>query len=255
VLHDQVSREYQAYEAKNKCMRTNPDVARSIILPRRRERRQPCLKFHRPHVSRAGHRRRLADFFLPQVMQKSTHGFQAPSTALLRFLRHQLRAAPPPAPMVRRPRVIRFQGRAFTMATTASSVRHPRLVRLPFPESPPLALTCRATNHDRPLFPLCRCAATSLQEGFWRRLRRSRVDKPYTKQLKHGDLPPLSGFLDDNAGLGGRIIKPSNELKLRCTEFDENGNVTLVNGELKKSELTQKVRLPHCIVPLAEALT
>ena len=35
--------------------------------------------------------------------------------------------------------------------------------------------------------------------------------------------------------------KASNELKLRCTEFDENGNVTLVNGEFKKSELIAKV--------------
>lgn len=51
----------------------------------------------------------------------------------------------------------------------------------------------------------------------------------------------MQGFLDDNAGLGGRIIKPSNELKLRCTEFDENGNVTLVNGEFRKSELIAKV--------------
>ena len=58
------------------------------------------------------------------------------------------------------------------------------------------------------------------------------------------DLPPLQGFLDDShAGLGGRIIKPSNEPKLRCTEFDENGNVTLVNGEFRKSELIAKYSL------------
>jgi len=37
--------------------------------------------------------------------------------------------------------------------------------------------------------------------------------------------------------------KASNELKLRCTEFDENGNVTLVNGEFKKSELIAKVSI------------
>lgn len=53
----------------------------------------------------------------------------------------------------------------------------------------------------------------------------------------------MTGFLDDNSGLGGRIIKPSNELKLRCTEFDENGNVTLVNGEFRKSELIAKYSL------------
>lgn len=51
---------------------------------------------------------------------------------------------------------------------------------------------------------------------------------------------PLSSFLDESAGLG-RIAKPMNELKLRCTEFDENGKVTLMNGEFKKSELIAKV--------------
>jgi magnesium transporter len=41
----------------------------------------------------------------------------------------------------------------------------------------------------------------------------------------------------------GRTItaKAANEQKLRCTEFDENGNVVLVNGEFKKSELIAKV--------------
>ncbi|KAF1823430.1 cora-domain-containing protein [Dissoconium aciculare CBS 342.82] len=56
-------------------------------------------------------------------------------------------------------------------------------------------------------------------------------------------MPPLQGFLDDSPGIGGRIIKPSNELKLRCTEFDEHGNVTLVNGEFRKSELIAKYSL------------
>ena len=67
------------------------------------------------------------------------------------------------------------------------------------------------------------------------------------KSQKAEDLPPLTGFLgdgNDNAHLNfGRTVsnKASNELKLRCTEFDENGNVTLVNGEFKKSELIAKV--------------
>lgn len=55
-------------------------------------------------------------------------------------------------------------------------------------------------------------------------------------------LPPLASFLDDNQS-PGRILKPSNELRLRCTEFDENGNVTLVNSEFKKSELIAKYGL------------
>ncbi|KAF2859684.1 cora-domain-containing protein [Piedraia hortae CBS 480.64] len=63
------------------------------------------------------------------------------------------------------------------------------------------------------------------------------------KPLRSGDLPSLHGFIDDHSGLGGRITKPSNELKLRCTEFDENGQVTMVNGEFKKSELIAKYSL------------
>ena len=55
-------------------------------------------------------------------------------------------------------------------------------------------------------------------------------------------LPPLASFLDDNQA-PGRILKPSNELRIRCTEFDEHGNVTLVNGEFKKQELIAKYGL------------
>ncbi|KAI6983493.1 cora-domain-containing protein [Hortaea werneckii] len=80
------------------------------------------------------------------------------------------------------------------------------------------------------------------REGFWRRLR-PQSSNTGSRKLLQDDLPPLPGFLDDSAGLGGRKIKPSNELKLRCTEFDENGNVTLVNGEFRKSELIAKYSL------------
>lgn len=61
--------------------------------------------------------------------------------------------------------------------------------------------------------------------------------------MKPDDLP-LGPFLEDGAPLGrGKITtaKPSLEPRLRCTEFDENGNVTLVNGEFKKTELIAKV--------------
>ncbi|KAG8528734.1 uncharacterized protein KY384_006421 [Bacidia gigantensis] len=61
----------------------------------------------------------------------------------------------------------------------------------------------------------------------------------------HG-LPPLPSFLDDAAGtsLGrSKAGKASSELKLRCTEIDESGNVTTVNGEFKKSELIAKYGL------------
>lgn len=62
--------------------------------------------------------------------------------------------------------------------------------------------------------------------------------------IRPSDLPPLPSFLDDVAPGGhgrSKTGKAGNELKLRCTEIDENGNVTLVNGEFKKSELIAKV--------------
>lgn len=45
----------------------------------------------------------------------------------------------------------------------------------------------------------------------------------------------------------GLAAKASNELRIRCTEFDMNGNVTLVNGEFRKSELIAKVRHLPCV--------
>jgi hypothetical protein len=53
-------------------------------------------------------------------------------------------------------------------------------------------------------------------------------------------------LLDDTENLSlarALAAKASNELRLRCTEFDINGNVTLMNGEFKKSELIAKVRI------------
>lgn len=62
--------------------------------------------------------------------------------------------------------------------------------------------------------------------------------------LKPDDLPPLPSLLNDaNSSILGRskVGKPSNAHILRCTEINENGDVTLVNGQFKKSELIAKV--------------
>lgn len=65
----------------------------------------------------------------------------------------------------------------------------------------------------------------------------------------HDCLRPLASFLDNGTESSvssfGRVAanKAANELKLRCTEFDEQGRVTLVNGEFKKSELIAKYGL------------
>lgn len=81
--------------------------------------------------------------------------------------------------------------------------------------------------------------ARSSDEGFFGRLagfKRTRPKEP----LQPNDLPPITNFLDDNSSLG-RVLKAEHQLKLRCTEFDDQGNVALANGEFKKSELIAKV--------------
>ncbi|KAI9804993.1 MAG: magnesium ion transporter [Piccolia ochrophora] len=99
----------------------------------------------------------------------------------------------------------------------------------------------------RPSSNLSRYASTDTRP--W--LQRLLALKGGKKDEKHHPegASPLSSFLGDgNEGSGpsfGRSVsgKVSNDLKLRCTEFDENGNVTLVNGEFKKSELIAKYGL------------
>ena len=58
---------------------------------------------------------------------------------------------------------------------------------------------------------------------------------------KSNEPPPLPSFLDEAALGRSKTVKGTNELKLRCTEFNDDGKVTLVNGEFKKTELIAKV--------------
>jgi magnesium transporter len=70
-----------------------------------------------------------------------------------------------------------------------------------------------------------------------------------TRRLAQQSPPPPEDTSPGSTGFGsslGRMMRPTNELKMRCTELDEHGNVTLVSGEFKKSELIAKVR--HLIV-------
>ena len=82
------------------------------------------------------------------------------------------------------------------------------------------------------------------EQESWRRwfhLRKKAKEKPLP--LRPSDLPPLP-FLSDASGATLGRMKATNELKLRCTEFDENGSVVVVDAEFKKSELIAKVHLP-----------
>ena len=77
----------------------------------------------------------------------------------------------------------------------------------------------------------------------WKRpwMDKMRKEKP---ALKSNDSTALPNFLDDagSTNFGRRkTVKGANELKIRCTEFGENGRVTFMDGEFKKSELIAKV--------------
>ena len=147
-------------------------------------------------------------------------GRPVPSPALLRFLRDQLSTKPN--------RQLQT-GRGFR--------RYP----IPCAQTRPRCYTFTEANAAPTGAHRAFATSTALGYAFWRRPHLTNQAK---SRRDHNELPPLPGFLDDStAGLGGRIIKPSNELKLRCTEFDEHGNVTLVNGEFRKSELIQKYSL------------
>ena len=81
----------------------------------------------------------------------------------------------------------------------------------------------------------------STDNGQWKRWWAQKSKKE--KGWRLGDLPPMPSFLDEMGNGHGRSKtgKVGNELRLRCTEIDEHGNVTTVNGEFKKSELMDKV--------------
>ena len=64
--------------------------------------------------------------------------------------------------------------------------------------------------------------------------------------MNGAETPRLPSFLDGSSGSAigrNKAGKPGSEVKLRCTEIDDNGNVITVDREFKKSELIAKVRL------------
>lgn len=84
--------------------------------------------------------------------------------------------------------------------------------------------------------------STTSRNDFWNPFRLSRY-KRRLAELQQRGAPPgdTSSGQQGFSGSLGRIMRPANELKMRCTELDEHGNVTLVSGEFKKSELIAKV--------------
>lgn len=98
-----------------------------------------------------------------------------------------------------------------------------------------------------PLNPFPSRTASTKSRPLLRRLfdlRRSKESDAKSKASRTGPALIDDGT-ESNFNIGrGLVSKATNELRLRCTEFDINGNVTLVNGEFRKSELIAKVCLP-----------
>ncbi|RAL11027.1 CorA family magnesium transporter [Aspergillus homomorphus CBS 101889] len=88
-------------------------------------------------------------------------------------------------------------------------------------------------------------AVSTKDRPFYRRLLDWRRNKA-AESNKYLRTPPslIGDGTEPGFTLGrGLAAKATNEPRLRCTEFDSNGNVTLVNGEFKKSELIAKYGL------------
>lgn len=171
-----------------------------------------------------------------------------PSPAVLRFLRiqaesHSFFAAQKQSCWARtrafhngnpRASLIRLDGGGSSGRKVAGSIHSRHHLNVAVRSTTSTRLKARITSFP----PGIRHNSSSTQPLFkrWHRIRQNTAGP-----LQPNDLPSSGGFLDDSASLS-RIVKPTNELQLRCTEFDENGNVTLVNGAFKKSELIAKVR-------------
>lgn len=89
--------------------------------------------------------------------------------------------------------------------------------------------------------------ASTDSQSFFRRIFSFRR-RQHPQRLHPSDLPSGQPFEDPSTQLFNlsRSVSRSTsgaDLKLRCTEFDANGSVTLVSGEFKKSELIAKYGL------------
>ena len=107
------------------------------------------------------------------------------------------------------------------------------------------SLALSRSQHVTQDLPRIARQASTISRPILKRFWKRNGDRDQDRARKGHGLPPLPSFLDDAAGTSlerKKPGKPGSELKLRCTEIDENGNVTTVNGEFKKSELIAKVR-------------
>ncbi|KAF7920711.1 hypothetical protein EAE99_008005 [Botrytis elliptica] len=125
----------------------------------------------------------------------------------------------------------KFLGSRLATSNSSSNDSHPKRATL----SSKTPATQNRSQSSRRLF-------TSARKWPFKLWSSKRDGKP----LQPDDLPHLSedGRELDVFILGRSVsVKAASEPRLRCTELDENGNVVLVNGEFKKSELIAKYGL------------
>ncbi|KAL2007596.1 hypothetical protein VTN00DRAFT_9034 [Thermoascus crustaceus] len=183
----------------------------------------------------------------------------APSASLLRYLRSQSDSfcffTPNPTPCAANQRVPRSHPLRRSSNSTcldlvpcqANAEASLFPIFNPFSRRP-LSRPTASCQRSNAYSALSRSASTGRRPLLRRLLdlKRGKLDPPLNRG---GGVPQVTTAVDDGAegnifNLGRTLTaKAPNELRLRCTEFDGNGNVTLVNGEFKKSELIAKYGL------------
>lgn len=173
-----------------------------------------------------------------------------PSASLLRFLRSQSDSIHYLAPTCRRTNGEGLQYRrnasSWTCLDPAQSGTLPSK-RRSSRSRPSLGLTTQTQSRAFSSHPVSYRNSSSSSRPLLRRLfdlRRSKANESKLNANRSSGPALIDEKTEPNFSIArGLAAKASNELRLRCTEFDSSGNVTLVNGEFKKSELIAKVSM------------
>lgn len=168
---------------------------------------------------------------------KGVSGLKAPSISVLRYLQQQLDTPTTSAILSKS-----FRRQSSLLCSTRCLIKQPQNQRRSsgYGDQRFAHVKHQSQHENRGIARQTFSTSHTFKDNLWSRAVFGR--RTPQEGYRDDDLLPLLG-LDDNSGLGGRILKPSNELKMRCTEFDENGNVVLVSGEFKKHELIAKYSL------------
>lgn len=180
----------------------------------------------------------------------------APSASLLRFLRSQS-GFPGTSSVCAYPKRLANRDKAFSTGSPTIASWSRTNASIGFVTSD----TATQNSHNvRPISARVTVSPLSLPAPVQFSRHASTKSRPFIRRLfdlkrnkasEHKSQPPTGpGIMDEGTeGLFniGRSLsaKATNELRIRCTEFDINGDVTLVNGEFRKQELIAKVRTEY----------